>query len=123
MHPPVERSQWFKPFYLRAGSWAFLLHRVSGLGLVAYLYLHLVLLNQLRGGPEKWEAFLAFARSPIALTLDTVLLAALSFHTLNGLRLTLLGFGYGLSWQKRLFWISFILSLGLSGLFSVYRFH
>jgi len=108
-------KRWFDLRRRSAGLWAFRLHRLSGIGLVLYLYLHLAVLNQLRGGPGRWDAFVALARSPLFLALDVILLGGVLIHGLNGLRLTLLGFGRGLRWQKQLFWVSLTLSVVLMG--------
>lgn len=97
-----------------AGVWAFRLHRLSGIGLVVYLYLHLAVLNQLRGGPGHWDAFVVLARSPLFLALDVILLGGVLIHALNGLRLTLLGFGRGLRWQQQLWWASLTLAVALT---------
>ena len=110
----MKRSRWFEAEG-HVGQWAFVLHRLSGLGLVLYLGLHLILLGQLRDGPMAWEAFLQVARSPVILALDGLLLGAVTFHGLNGLRLTLVGFGRGLNWQNQLFWVTLGLSIILTG--------
>jgi succinate dehydrogenase / fumarate reductase cytochrome b subunit len=101
-------------FRRSAGLWAFVLHRLSGLGLVFYLYLHLAVLDQLRAGPERWDAFVTLARSPLFLALDTILLGGVLIHGLNGLRLILLGLGRGLRWQEPLFWASVFLAVVLT---------
>jgi len=94
---------WFDPRHRRLGGWAFALNRLSGLGVLLYLYLHLVILSQLARGPEAWGGFLAVATSPVVLTFDVVLLAGLLIHGLNGVRITLLGFGLVLSREKALY--------------------
>jgi succinate dehydrogenase/fumarate reductase cytochrome b subunit len=43
-------------------------------------------------------------RSPAVLLLDAILLFGILIHGLNGLRLTLVGFGMFLRYQKQLFW-------------------
>jgi succinate dehydrogenase / fumarate reductase cytochrome b subunit len=91
-----------------------MLHRLSGLGLVFYLYLHLAVLNQLRAGPDQWNAFVALARSPLFTLLDVILLGSVLIHGLNGLRLTVIGFGRGLQWQKQLLWICVIFAVALT---------
>ena len=103
-------NRWFDPRGRSAGLWAFILHRGSGIGLVLYLYLHLAALNQLRGGPQRWDEFVGRMRSPLFLALDVILLAGVLIHGLNGLRLTLLGLGRGLGRQKELFWICLALT-------------
>jgi len=83
--------------------WAYTLNRITGIGLVVYLYLHLIILSMLAGGPDSWDPFVALARSPAFLALDVILIAGWLIHGLNGLRVTLTGFGLGLRAQKRMF--------------------
>ncbi len=115
MAPRDFRRSWLDPRGRGAGMWAFFLHRASGLGLVVYLFLHLAVLNLLRGGPERWDAFISLARSPLFLVLDALLLAGVLLHGLNGLRLAILGLGGGFHYQKQLFWLVLVISTGLLG--------
>ena len=108
------RSRWFEFRLDSGGMLGFMLHRLTGIGLVVYLYLHLALLNQLRQGPAAWDAFVQSMRSPWVLLADLVLLFGILMHGLNGLRLTLLGFGKFLRWQQELFWSSLILAVVLT---------
>jgi succinate dehydrogenase / fumarate reductase cytochrome b subunit len=94
---------WFDPRHRRLGGWAFALNRLAGLGVLLYLYLHLVILSQLARGPEAWDAFVALATSPPVLAFDVVLLAGLLIHGLNGIRVTLVGLGLVASRQRALF--------------------
>jgi succinate dehydrogenase / fumarate reductase, cytochrome b subunit len=109
-----NRSNWFEPEFRSTGKLAFMLHRLSGLGLVAYLYLHLVLLNTLRQGPQAWDAFVQLMRSPLVLFLDAILLFGILIHGLNGLRLVLVGYGAFLRWQRLLFWLGLVLAIALT---------
>ncbi len=109
-----RRSHWFELRYKPAGMLAFMLHRLTGLGLVFYLFLHLAVLSKLGGGPESWDSFLALVRSPLILILDGILLLGVLFHGLNGLRLTLIGLNLGLRWQKVSFWVILVLSIALA---------
>jgi len=96
---------WFDVRKRRVGSWAFALNRLTGLGLVLYLFLHLIVLSTLLRGPEAWDQFLAIARSPLYLLLDVVLIFGLLIHALNGIRVALVGMGIGANNQKTLFWV------------------
>ncbi|HEX8940775.1 MAG TPA: hypothetical protein VF763_11510 [Candidatus Limnocylindrales bacterium] len=87
----------------RLGSWAFILNRLTGLGVLLYLYLHLVILSQLARGPAAWDSFVSLALSPAFLLLDVVLLFGLLAHGLNGIRVTLVGFGLVIDRQKAMF--------------------
>jgi succinate dehydrogenase / fumarate reductase cytochrome b subunit len=94
---------WFDPRGRRLGGWAFILNRLTGLGLVVYLYLHLVILSMLAQGPNAWDTFVDIALSPPFLALDVVLLTGMLIHGLNGIRVGLVGMGLVASRQKALF--------------------
>lgn len=94
---------WVDPRGRHLGGLAFILNRLSGLGVLLYLYLHLFILSQLVRGPEAWDGFVALASSPVVLVFDVVLLAGLLLHGLNGVRIGLVGLGLVEGRQKALF--------------------
>ena len=94
---------WVDPRGRGVGMVAFAVHRITGIGLVAYLLLHLLVLSILAQGPAGWDSFVALARTPAFLALDVVLIAGILIHGLNGIRVVLLGSGYGLRRQKPAF--------------------
>jgi succinate dehydrogenase / fumarate reductase, cytochrome b subunit len=98
-----QAARWFDIRRRKAGMWAYGLNRITGIGLVVYLYLHLGVLSMLIRGQSAWDSFVALARSPFYLALDVILLAGILIHGLNGLRLALTGFGFGVGAQKTLF--------------------
>jgi succinate dehydrogenase / fumarate reductase, cytochrome b subunit len=103
-HHKVRRAgRWFDVRHRKLGMWAYALNRIAGIGLVVYLYLHLVVLSTLSRGPGAWDAFVSLARQPYFLLLDVILLAGILIHGLNGLRVTLTGFDVGVKRQKALF--------------------
>jgi succinate dehydrogenase / fumarate reductase cytochrome b subunit len=102
--PKVRRAgRWFDVRRRKLGMWAFALNRIAVIGLVVYLYLHLVVLSTLSRGPGAWDAFISLVRQPYFLVLDVILLAGILIHGLNGLRVTLTGFNVGVKKQKALF--------------------
>jgi len=96
-------TTWFDVRRRRTGHWAFSLMRITGLGLVFYLYLHLAVLSLLFAGPSSWDGFLGLATTPVFLGLDVLLVAGLVIHGLNGLRVALVGTGLVPDRQKALF--------------------
>ncbi|HEY7668868.1 MAG TPA: hypothetical protein VIE12_12215 [Actinomycetota bacterium] len=102
-------TAWFDVRRGRTGHWAFSLNRITGIGLVFYLYLHLAVLSLLLAGPESWDGFLHLATTPIFLGLDVVLIAGLAIHGLNGLRVALIGTGLVPDRQKALFYTLMVL--------------
>lgn len=94
--------------YLGAGGWVwagryglerylYILHRVTGLGIILFGMLHLVETTIFRiQGRDVWEATMALLDKPwfeVGLYLVAV---AFIFHALNGLRLILQGLGFAL---------------------------
>lgn len=85
-------------------SWAELAwfgHRASGLGVLVYLFMHIVENFTLLFGPEVYEATLGLFRNlPVRLG-EIVLMAALVYHALNGLRVIAMDFWPGLTvWYR-----------------------
>lgn len=89
------------------GMWAWILHRITGLGLVFYILLHTILMSvSLLSGKESFDATLSvLMRNPVFELLDTLLLGAVLYHGFNGIRILLFDIGIGISVesQKRLF--------------------
>jgi succinate dehydrogenase / fumarate reductase cytochrome b subunit len=76
-------------------SWAQLAwfgHRLSGIGVLVYLFIHIVETSMVTLGPEVYDATLGLFRNlPVRLG-EIVLMAALVYHSLNGLKVILLDF-------------------------------
>jgi succinate dehydrogenase / fumarate reductase cytochrome b subunit len=76
-------------------SWAQLAwfgHRLSGIGVLVYLFMHIVETSMVTLGPDVYNATLGLFRNlPIRLG-EVVLMAALVYHSLNGLKVILLDF-------------------------------
>jgi succinate dehydrogenase / fumarate reductase, cytochrome b subunit len=109
----VRRAgRWFDVRRRRLGMWAYALNRITGIGLVAYLFLHLAVLSLLARGPGSWNAFVSLARSPLVLTLDVILLAGILIHGLNGLRIALMGFAVGVKAHKVIFTLLMCVAAG-----------
>ena len=113
---PVKRkpAEWFNLKGKRVGFWAYVVMRLSAIGLVLYLFLHLVILSQLAQGPAAWDGFVALAKSPPFLLLDIVLIVGILAHGLNGIRLGLIGFGIGVPRHKIMLWIFLLMTVALS---------
>jgi succinate dehydrogenase cytochrome b subunit len=102
---------WFIPVGRQTGGWAFILHRITALGLTFYLYLHLVILGQLAKGPEGYDGFLALVRNPIAIAGELLVVAGGILHGLNGIRIILTTFGLSVTRQKQLFYVLMVIAL------------
>ena len=113
-------ARWLDPRGRHLGTWAFVANRLTGLGLVAYLYLHLVVLSTLLRGPQAWDGLVGLFRNPGFLALDVLLVAGLAFHGFNGLRVALVGSGLLVDRHKALLAAAAILA-GLVSLVAAVR--
>jgi len=85
--------------WLYAGKYSFerylyLGHRLSGLGLIAYMVLHIIeTANRIRG-EEAWAGLMAlFASTPFKV-IEYLLFVMAVFHAMNGIRLILVELGF-----------------------------
>lgn len=87
------------------GMWAFVLHRITGLALIFYLLMHVMVISHSLRGPNAFNNLLAVLTSPPFIVADLGLLAAVLFHGLNGARIVLFDTGVGIRQQKFVFWL------------------
>jgi succinate dehydrogenase / fumarate reductase, cytochrome b subunit len=102
--PGPSESGWLDPRGRGHGGRALALHRVTGLVIVAYLYLHLGVLSMLLIGHPAWNSFLSVVTAKSFLALEVVLIAAVLFHGLNGIRVAFVGSGIAVTRERALFW-------------------
>lgn len=97
-------------YYNFVGSWAWILHRLSGLALVFYITLHIWVINTLTQGPEKFETIMNFLSSPLFKYLEVGLWAIILFHAFNGVRIIIVDFFKGSFAQKKVFFILILIA-------------
>ena len=108
---PKRFIQWFDPRNRQVGSWAFILNRITALGLTLYLFLHLIALGNLARGPEAYNNFIALAKTPLIKFGEMLVIAAGIILGLNGIRIALTSFGIGVRHQRALFIAVMVLSI------------
>lgn len=89
------------------GSIAWLIHRVSGVLLTLYIFVHLYVLSSLKD-PARYVSIMKLMKNPFVILSEVGLLALVLAHALNGLRVTLLELGLPTGMQKGLFYGAFI---------------
>ena len=67
-------------------------HRVSGLGVLLFLFLHIVETSTVLLGPEVYDFTQTFYANLPAKIGEVLLMAALVYHSLNGLRVIVMDF-------------------------------
>jgi succinate dehydrogenase cytochrome b subunit len=102
--PGPAESGWLDPRGRGHGGRGLALHRITGLVIVLYLYLHLGVLSMLLIGRSSWSSFLSLVTAKSFLALEAVLIAAVLFHGLNGIRVALVGSGIAVSRERVMFW-------------------
>lgn len=90
-------------YKVRVGMFAWMLHRLTGLALLSYLVIHIWGLRAITN-PEAYNALIAKYHAPIFKVGEFLLLGAVIYHALNGLRIVLIDF---MGWSpnhRKLFW-------------------
>ncbi len=90
----------------RTGTWAWMLHRVTGLLVLGYLYFHLIVLSSdvWMSGPADFNRVVGELTSPPFILADLALFVVVLYHALNGIRIMLFDLGYGIHRQREWFW-------------------
>jgi succinate dehydrogenase / fumarate reductase cytochrome b subunit len=100
---PKNWYKWFDPRGKDLGTFAFILNRITALGLTFYLFLHLIVLGQLAIGPEAYDTFTELLHNPLFVFGELLVVIAGIYHGLNGIRVALTSFGIAIPYQKQLF--------------------
>lgn len=72
------------------------LHRLTGLGILAYFFMHIVVTTMRVRGPEEWDGTMAGFGGSFFLVGEFLVFAAFAFHAMNGLRLVVTELGWGM---------------------------
>ena len=80
--------------WVGGGRWGFerylyTLHRLTGLGLLAYFAMHIFVTSARVLGPEGWDQAMSVVSGPLFRIGEYLVFAAFAFHAVNGIRLAL----------------------------------
>ena len=103
--------RWFEPRNRQVGTWAFILNRVTAIGLTIYLVVHLIVLSKLTQGEAGYQSFLLLAKTPLIKFGELLVIAAGLIHGLNGVRISLTSIGVGVQKQKLIFAVIMLLAV------------
>jgi len=84
----------------RQGQWMWILHRVTGLGVLLFLIMHVAGMSSAFISVEVHEQLLALYRTPLFSVGELALAFSLIFHAVNGTRIAILELKPEL-WQKQ----------------------
>jgi succinate dehydrogenase / fumarate reductase cytochrome b subunit len=114
MKPVKTKEGYFKlvaSYKKESGGWAWIIHRISGIALTSYIYLHIYALSTLTKGKGAFDAEMALFQKPIFKFLEWLLFAFVLAHTLNGIRIVLVDFGKGAFYHKKAF--AYLMIIGI----------
>lgn len=94
-----------------SGSWAWIFHRVTGIALIGYLFLHVYSLSTLTQGRAVFEAKMQSFLAPPFLVMEWFLFIIVLFHSLNGVRIVLVDWADGAKYHKSLYRFSWIIGI------------
>jgi len=86
--------------------WSWVAHRISGVALFFYLFVHVLDTSLVTVSPETYNAVLDTYKNPVVGLMEIGLVALLLFHALNGLRIVLVDFwSKGVRYQRTMLWV------------------
>ena len=97
----------------REGMWSWVAHRVTGVLIFFFLFVHVLDTALVRVSPDDYNDVMGTYRNPVVGILELGLVAAILFHAFNGLRVLLIDFWTpGPRYQRQLtygvvaFWVA-----------------
>ncbi|MBN1423510.1 succinate dehydrogenase, cytochrome b556 subunit [Candidatus Fermentibacteria bacterium] len=85
------------------GYIAWLLNRVTGLAVTLYLGVHIWVIHHLGQGREGFDHVMKFIQSPVTMVFELLLIGAVLYHAINGVRIMLVEFAGVSRHQKAVF--------------------
>ncbi len=120
----------------RTGMLAWLLHRLTGLGLMFYLTLHIFVTRGFHEAArlpdpvaraQEFDKIYGVLTNPLFGFLEIALLGAVLYHALNGIRVLIIDFGNGARYHKALWAVMMavwaLLMVVFGGLMAVHVLH
>ncbi|MDF3291136.1 MULTISPECIES: succinate dehydrogenase, cytochrome b556 subunit [Streptomyces] len=89
----------------REGMWSWVAHRVTGVLIFFFLFVHVLDTSLVRVSPQAYDNVVATYKNPIVNLMEYGLVAAILFHALNGLRVIAVDFwAKGPKYQRQMLW-------------------
>lgn len=113
------------------GQWSWLLHRISGLGILVFLVIHIIDTFLVVAYPATYDHTLSLYGGKVTMFGGAIdgyywslrwafrfaelgLIATVLFHSINGVRVTLFDFWQGAArYQRQIFWVVLVLFFGI----------
>lgn len=89
----TKKKSDFGPLYKgHEGQYSWLLHRVTGVAIILFLFAHVIDTAVVGWGPEAYNRVVSVYENPLVRLLELGLVAAVLYHSFNGIKILLLDF-------------------------------
>src|SRR5947209_19982297 len=96
----------------QSGMWSWLLHRITGLGVLLFRLVHIVDISLLGFGPKVYNEGINLFGTTIVRIISLALIAAVFYHAFNGIRIMLIDFvPRAVRYQRSMFWAAIVFSV------------
>ncbi len=109
-----DQKNWIKEnlnYKKDSGTKAWILHRITGIALIGYLFLHVYSLSPLTNGEAAFNLKMQQYSSPFFMVVEWLLFAFVLFHSLNGIRIVIVDWADGAKYHKQLYRLSWVLGV------------
>jgi succinate dehydrogenase / fumarate reductase, cytochrome b subunit len=106
----------------REGQWAFYLHRLSGLAILAYLLIHTISIGSVLLGEAAYMSIHKAYENPFFRFGLIGVSGAVAYHAFNGLRIIAMDFtAFGVKFQRQLWYLVLMLAVTSTGVAMAYN--
>lgn len=98
----------------REGMWSWILHRLTGVAVLLFLFAHVLDTMLLLYGPDIYNTVVGIYHNPFFLIMEVGLIGAVIYHAVNGLRIILIdAWPAGANHHRKLFWGAMVVIAGM----------
>ena len=88
------------------GMWSWVAHRITGVSVFFFLFVHVLDTALVRVSPEAYDQVIETYKNPVVGLMDLGLVAAVLYHSLNGVLVMLVDFwAKGPRYQRQMMWV------------------
>lgn len=86
--------------------WSWVLHRITGVTIFFFLFVHVLDTAVIRIDPNKYSEIIETYKTPIIGLMEIALVGCVLYHALNGVRIILVDFwAKGPKYQRQMLWV------------------
>ncbi|MBF6356276.1 succinate dehydrogenase, cytochrome b556 subunit [Nocardia higoensis] len=98
------------------GMWSWALHRITGVTLFFFLFVHVLDTALVRVSPQMYNEAIEIYKTPVVALMEMGLVVCVLFHALNGVRVILVDFwSEGPRFQRQMLWVVLAVTVVTAG--------